>query len=226
MKPLILLFYISLALAACQAPPPDTNLFNGKDLSGWHSDVPGMDNDSTVTNPFVVRNGLLVSLGTPEGHLITDSSYGNYRLDVEYRFASKPGNCGLLVHASTPRMLYGMFPRSIEAQMEHQNAGDFWCIGEDITVDNMEERRGEKKDWGVTEGKLRRIRNLTDGSEKAAGEWNVMRIECVGNTIKVWVNDDLVNDAYNCTVSKGQIAVQAEGAEVEFRKVVLSPITR
>jgi len=27
--------------------------------------------------------------------------YQNYRLEVEYRFAGKPGNCGVLVHAST-----------------------------------------------------------------------------------------------------------------------------
>jgi len=67
---------------------------------------------------------------------------------VEYRFAGKPGNCGVLLHASTPRMLYGMFPKSIEAQMNYENAGDFWCIGEDISVPDMEKRRGEKKEWG------------------------------------------------------------------------------
>ena len=42
-----------------------------------------------------------VSLGSPGGHLITNDSYENYRLEVEYRFAAKPGNCGVLVHAST-----------------------------------------------------------------------------------------------------------------------------
>ena len=46
----------------------------------------------------------------------------NYRLEVEYRFAGKPGNCGVLVHASTPRALYKMFPKSIEVQMYHKNA--------------------------------------------------------------------------------------------------------
>ena len=35
------------------------------------------------------------------------------------------------------------------------------------------------------------------------------------------MNDDLVNDGYNCSASKGQIALQAEGAELEFRKVLL-----
>jgi hypothetical protein len=87
--------------------------------------------------------------------LITDSVYQNYRLEVEYRFAGRPGNCGVLVHASTPRALYGMFPKSLEVQMMHENAGDFWCIVEDITVPDMETRRGPKEEWGITEGKKR-----------------------------------------------------------------------
>jgi len=130
-----------------------------------------------------------------------------------------------LVHASTPRALYGMFPKSIEVQMMHENAGDFWCIVEDIKVPNMVERRGDPAEWGITEDKKRRILNLTDKSEKPLGEWNSMRIECLDRKIKVWVNGDLVNEGYDCTANSGQIALQAEGAEVEFRKVLLTPIT-
>ena len=200
------------------------NLFNGKDLNGWHVDVPEMDNNPEAINPFIVRDGMLVSLGTPGGHLITDEIFKNYRLEVEYRFASTPGNCGVLVHASAPRALYEMFPKSIEIQMMHENAGDFWCIVEDISVPDMEERRGPKEDWGIIENTRRRIVNLTDGSENPVGEWNTMKIECVGDEIKVWVNYDLVNQGYDCTAQQGQIAIQAEGSEVEFRKIVLTPI--
>ena len=71
----------------------------------------------------------------------------------------------------------------------------------------------------------RRIQNLTNGSENKAGEWNRMVIECLGNEIKVWVNDDLVNHGSECGASSGQIAIQAEGSEVEFRKLLLTPIT-
>ncbi len=202
------------------------SLFNGKDLTGWHVDVPEMDTNSAAKNPFIIRNGLLVSMGNPQGHLITDSVYSNYQLTVEYRFAGKPGNCGVLLHASTPRALYKMFPKSIEAQMQHNDAGDFWCIVEDITVPDMEKRRGPKKDWGITEGKGRRIINLTDSSEKPLGEWNTMKIKCIKNTITVWENGDLVNAGYNCTASKGNIALQAEGSEVEFRKVEIMPLKK
>lgn len=219
-----------LLLAACAHLRADEqgtkSLFNGKNLDGWHLDVPKMDDNPDQESPFVVRDGMLVSLGTPGGHLITDDEYENYRLEVEYRFAGKPGNCGVLVNASTPRALYKMFPKSIEVQMMHENAGDFWCIVEDIQVPDMEKRRGPKEKWGITEGKARRIINLTDGSEKPPGQWNRMVIECVGDAIKVWVNGDLVNYGTECTARKGHIALQAEGSEVEFRVLQLTPIKK
>jgi len=224
MQKLTLLLCLFLSLCwSCQAPPETVSLFNGQDLTGWHVDVPEMDT-SDARNPFIVRDGLLVSLGTPQGHLITDATYQNYRLQVEYRFAGEPGNCGVLVHASKPRSLYAMFPKSLEVQMMHENAGDFWCIVEDIKVPDMQARRGPPDEWGITEGKKRRILNLTDGSENPLGEWNTMIIECLGREIKVWVNGDLVNHGSDCTTDSGQIAVQAEGSEVEFRKLELTPI--
>ena len=225
-KPVIALLFIATTFSSKSQKHKAGSLFNGTDLTGWHADVPEMDTNSSTKNPFLVRNGMLVSMGDPRGHLITDSVYHDYRLTVEYRFANKPGNCGVLVHASTPRALYKMFPKSIEVQMEHQNAGDFWCIVEDIKVNDMEKRRGPKENWGITEGKERRILNLTDGSEKPVGEWNTMIIECVGNSIKVWVNNDLVNYGFDCTANKGQIALQAEGSEVEFRKLELLSISK
>jgi hypothetical protein len=228
MKNLTFALMVFATMFACSTPekPKPVSLFNGVDLTGWHVDVPAMDQKPDTVNPFVVRDSMLVSLGTPGGHLITDSVYSNYRITAEYRFAGTPGNCGLLVHASTPRALYAMFPKSLEVQMMHENAGDFWCIVEDITVPDMEARRGPKEEWGITEGKKRRIPNLTDGSEKPVGEWNKMVVECVADTIKVWVNDVLVNYGTNCTTTRGQIAVQAEGSEVEFRKLELEGIEK
>ena len=220
---LSLLLFNALFLAA---NAQEISLFNGKDLAGWHIDVPAREKDPSQRNPFIIRDGLLVSLGTPEGHLITDAVYQNYRVEVQYRFAAAPGNCGLLLHASTPRSLYGLFPKSIESQMMHRNAGDFWCIVEDIEVPNMAKRRGPEAKWGITEGKKRRVKNLTNRSENAVGEWNTMVVECLNDEIKVWVNGDMVNQGFHCTAQKGQIALQAEGAEVEFRKMVLTPITK
>ena len=220
----IALICLALGNVFCSSAQIPEDLFKGIGLEGWHVDVPAMDT-TEVESPFKVRHGMLVSMGTPQGHLITDKEFRNYRLEVSYRFAGEPGNCGVLVHASTPRSLYKMFPKSLEVQMMHQNAGDFWCIVEDIKVPDMVARRGPPDEWGITEGKKRRILNLTDNSENAVGEWNTMIIECFEDQIKVWVNGDMVNHGTDCTVSSGQIAVQAEGSEVEFRTLQLVGIT-
>lgn len=232
---LVLLPILVFTMFACQSESQPGNemaesqtetisLFNGQDLTGWHADVPAMDENPDTTDAFVVRDSMLVSLGDPRGHLITDEEYSDYRLEVEYRFPGEPGNCGVLVHATTSRALYDMFPQSIEVQMMHENAGDFWVIVEDITVPNMVDRRGPEEEWGIREGENRHILNLTEGSENPLGEWNRMTIETLGDSLKVWVNDDLVNFGYDATAETGHIALQAEGAEVEFRKVELTPI--
>lgn len=211
------------------SPKKTIKLWNGKDLTGWKADVPAKDTDPAAPASFVVRDGKLVSMGNPKGHLISDGAYKDYRLEVEYRFPDKGGNCGVLVHASTPRKLYKMFPQSIEVQMKAGDAGDFWVIGEDIEVPNMEARRPKKEPtqkYGGTEADARRLVNLTDDSEKPLGEWNNMVVEARGNTIKVWVNGTLVNEGHNATVSGGQLALQAEGTEVEFRKIVIGPLPK
>lgn len=218
-------FLVVLAAAPGLAGAQARSLFNGRDLAGWHADVPAMDIDPAIASPFFVRNGVLVSAGEPRGHLITDESFGNYRLAIEYRFPGPPGNAGVLVHASTPRALYDMFPQSIEVQMQHEDAGDFWVIREDIEVQEMEARRGPRAEWGTTEGTARRIVNLTDDSELPLGQWNTMFVEAVGRSVRVWVNGHLVNAGYAATADEGRIALQAEGAEIEFRRVELTPVT-
>lgn len=220
---------IGISVAICAGSPAAAQrqaLFNRVDLTGWHTDVPAIDTTPSLPSPFQVKGGVLVIAGQPAGHLISDSSYRNYRLEVEYRFTGKPGNAGVLIHASTPRALYGMFPKSIEVQMETGNAGDFWCIVEDIAVPDMERRRGPRDNWGITEGKGRRIRHLVDGREHAVGEWNRIVVEAVGRTVAVWVNGTMVNRGTNATADHGQIAIQSEGAPLEIRRITLTPLVR
>lgn len=219
---LAILVWVAMGLSLHAAEP----LFNGKDLSGWKVDVPKADKNLDIQPSFIVRDGKLVSLGNPRGHLLTEKSHENYKLTVEYRFSGKPGNCGVLVHASKLRALFGMFPQSIEVQMQSGHAGDFWCIEENIEVPDMEKRRPKKEGqkYGGSKGDARRILNLTEDSEKPLGEWNTMVIECKGDEVKVWINGTLVNHGTKATASKGQIAIQAEGGEVEFRKIELQPV--
>jgi Domain of Unknown Function (DUF1080) len=223
LKPIIHVLWLT---AGCSTQAAEiVPLFNGKDLTGWVADIPSADSDPALPPVFIVRDGNLVSLGKPGGHLISTGKYSDYKLVVEYRFAKEPGNCGVLVHATTLRELNGMFPKSIEVQMMHQNAGDFWCIGENIEVPDVEARRPRShpaQAYGGKKGDARRIINLTDDSEKPVGEWNTMEIQCKGAEVIVHVNGALVNHGHHSTTSSGSIALQSEGVEVEFRKVELT----
>jgi hypothetical protein len=93
------------------------------------------------------------------------------------------------------------------------NAGDFWVIGTTLEVPDLENRR-----------KDRRHLNLTDDSEKPAGEWNKMEITARGDELIVHVNGELVNHATKCSVTRGAITLQSEGAPVQFRNIYLTPL--
>jgi hypothetical protein len=49
-------------------------------------------------------------------------------------------------------------------------------------------------------------------------------IEARGRAVTVWVNGDLVNHGFDATADRGRIAIQAEGTEVEFRRVEIGPL--
>lgn len=61
--------------------------------------------------------------------------------------------------------------------------------------------------------------------EKEAGKWN--KIVCIadGREITIYLNGKLVNHAVYSRPSKGKIQIQAEGAEIFYRKVTLKPIS-
>lgn len=185
-------------------------LFNGENLDGWTADVPEIDKDPSAPNPFLVREGMLVSIGKPMGHLITKDEFENYRLVVEWRWPKGPGNSGVIVHVSKPRALRDFLPQGIEAQLMSGNAGDFHLFNETLYKPGAEKERAGK--------------NSTDDSEKPVGEWNAMVVECRADEIKVWVNEVLVNHGVGSSVRKGKIALQSEGAEIEFRKVELTKL--
>lgn len=186
-------------------------LFNGKDLSGWSPvlDKEGADPAST----WSVVDGVLRCTGKPVGYLKTDREFGDYVLSLEWRWpaGTSGGNNGVLVHATTPRAL-GIWPKSIEVQLFKGNAGEFWVIGTELHVPDEAKRK---------EG--RRHKNLIPSPEKPIGEWNRMEITCKGDTIRVKVNGELVNEATDCSVTKGAICLQSEGSPIEFRNIELTP---
>jgi hypothetical protein len=215
MKPVLMSAAVFAAMTLhAVAQEHSVSLFNGKDLSGWTPVLEGQGADPAKT--WSVADGILRCTGKPAGYLRTDREFGDYVLTLEWRWpaGTQGGNNGVLVHTSTPRAL-GIWPRSIEVQLFQGNAGDLWVIGTELDVPDEASRK---------EG--RRHKNLTDGSEKPAGEWNRIEITCKGDTIRVKVNGDLVNEATNCSVTRGAISLQSEGTPIEYRNIVLTPLSK
>src|SRR5690349_1941865 len=130
------------ALAAtgrCEQPKP-IELFNGRDLTGWTG---VLDGDKAKTEDvWTVADGVLMCKGNPRGYLRTErGDFHDYMLTLEWRFpaGSKGGNSGVLVHTNEPGAL-GIWPKSMEAQLNHQNAGDIWVIGTTCQIENADKR--------------------------------------------------------------------------------------
>ena len=63
-----------------------------------------------------------------------------------------------------------------------------------------------------------------DTNEKPLGEWNRYRIRLDRGDLVLEVNGLVQNEASECREVPGRIALQSEGAHIEFRKVELRPI--
>jgi hypothetical protein len=209
---LFALWTICVSARAAETPK-EIELFNGKDLKGWTYAL--SDEKVPMDEVWSVKDGVLVCKGKPAGYLVTKKKdFSDYVLTLEWRWPGKPGNNGVLIHCSKPKEL-GIWPKSLEVQLGNGDAGDFWVIGTTIEIEDADKRRDG-----------RRHLNLTDDSEKPLGEWNTIEITARGGDVQVKVNDELVNECKNCSETEGAIALQSEGAEIEYRNIVLRPLEK
>ena len=190
------------------------NLFNGKDTTGWKGFVPDLIKDGKdPLSVWSVKDGVLQCAGRPIGYIETVELYDNFVLELDWRFDPKkgPGNSGVLLRTIGDDKVW---PKSMEAQLESRNAGDFW---------NIDEVKA-KVDAKRTDG--RHTVKLKETNEKPLGEWNHYRIVVNEGTIELWVNGLLQNVATEVEVNKGRIALQSEGAYIEFKDIVLTKIVK
>ncbi|MCC6785803.1 MAG: DUF1080 domain-containing protein [Planctomycetes bacterium] len=183
-------------------------LFDGSSLAGWTGVFPGGGATDSV---WSVRDGVLVNRGTPIGYLRTTRTFTDYVLVVEWRFPARPGNGGVLLRVLGEDKVW---PKSIEAQLESGSAGDLWNI-DAFAMETAPAR---------TEG--RRTRKLAASSEHPLGEWNRYEIIVNGDALRLTVNGVVQNEAFGCERIAGTIALQSEGAAMEFRRIELREILR
>ena len=184
-------------------------LFNGRNLDGWTAHF--QDGSRDPAKAFFVEDGILKDLGNPIGYLKTIDEYTSFELVVEWRFDPEKGagNSGVLMRLQGADKIW---PNSIEAQLWSTNAGDIWNIDDYPMTTDKERTNG------------RHTVKAHPTNERPLGEWNSYRILLDGENLTLEVNGLVQNEAIDCAVQSGPIALQAEGAWIEFRKVELRPI--
>jgi hypothetical protein len=192
-------------------------LFNGKDLSGW-SVFLDPKKEADPTKVFTVQDGILVCEGMPFGYLLTDKEYENYVLKLQWRWGTKAQgkgrNSGVFVHVVGPNKIW---PKAVEAQLMADHAGDFWL------VDNFKLRVDAKRQDPRVD---RHYFRMKDHVEKAIGEWNQYEITCKGDSIRLVINGQLVNEGTEAELSKGKILLQSEGSEIHFKDIMLKELPK
>lgn len=184
-------FYFLLALLFSLSVSSAKNdgwvsLFNGKDLSGWHQ--------LNGKAKYHVENGEIIGTtvaDTPNSFLVTDKDYSDFILELDLLVANEM-NSGIQFRSLSKADV--MDGRVHGYQCEVDPSTRAWSGG---IYD--EARRG----WLYT-GEL----NPAAKPAFKLGEWNHYRIECVGNSIRTWLNGTPVAYLLNDLTPSGFIALQ------------------
>ncbi len=189
-------------------------LFNGENLDGW-SHV--LVEDLPMEQVWSVADGMIICKGQPLGYLQTESSYQDYTLTFEWRWApgGEPGNSGVLLRIAGEPI--GFMPKCVEAQLQHSSAGDIWAFfGANLNTSGNERAREVTGHEAL--GDFQGISKIKD-AEKPPGEWNAYEITVSGDALTLKVNGELVNEATGLDIVSGPISFQSEGAEIHFRNL-------
>jgi hypothetical protein len=202
---LSMLAAILVISAGCQSQK--TYLYNGKDLTG-------LTPYPADANHWMAKGDVLYSTGKPFGYIRTEKVYQDFKLHVEWRWPAEPTNSGVFLFINGEDTT---FPRCIEAQLKHLSAGDFVIMNHSgATVKGVRYEDATKQFIGV--------KKYQETSEKPLGEWNSYDIICKGDSIQLFVNNVLQNEATKTTESSGWIGLQSEGGPIEFRNVYIEPL--
>jgi hypothetical protein len=156
-------------------------------------------------------DGVVSIKGKPNGYLVTTEPHADYRLTLEWRWLAPKGNSGVLLHIEGPDKVDRVWPKCLQFQMKTGAAGDL------IPMAGFAFAEMPAKD-------AKNIAHRAPDSEKPVGEWNRGEITCRGDSVECVVNGVLQNRATRCSVKRGSIGIQLEGAPFALRNVVLTPL--
>lgn len=201
-----------LSISNVKAEQPTINLFNGKNLDGWE----GIGGEASKN--WEVNEGILSCTGGPGAQWIsTEEDYSNFELSMDFNLP-KNGNSGIFIRAPKKGTPY---VDGIEIQLL-DDGGEKWK--------NLKPNQFT----GAIYAALAPSRRAT----KKAGEWQTIRIKCIEDNCKVWVNEAKVIDTDLGQLAKthgdkipglhrevGRIGMQNHGDRVFFRNIKLRKIT-
>ena len=212
---LILVSFLSVsAIAQTNDPAPaPIQLFNGRNLDGLQVFLEDPSADPAKT--WKVEDGILRCSGAPRGYIRTRMPYADYKLHVEWRWPNGKGNSGLLLNIANRDEIW---PKAFECQLATGRAGDFNSFWDARSKEEIVSRNPK----GLSTGRL--ARPAAESAEKPLGEWNAFDIVVAGDTITLSVNGVEANRMTGVIPGAGMIGLQSEGAAIDFRNFVLTPL--
>ena len=159
---LVLFFAAALSMAWLQAAPAPrqaepgfTQLFNGKDLTGWVYGQRANGTENKTGKGYQIENGVLYSTKDDGGNLYTGREYANFVLRFEFRLTENANN-GIGIRSPL--------------------AGDAAYVGMEIQVLDDGGSMYTKLEPGQYHGSIYKVAPAKRGFQKPVGEWNTQEI--------------------------------------------------
>jgi hypothetical protein len=194
-RKVLLSVFIVIFLIGCTGPPsekaPWVDLFNGENLNGWY--IKGGDAKYKVKDGAIVGS-TVYDTKSESTFLISDEMYGDFILELDFKVDSSM-NSGIQIRSNS--FDHYMDGRVHGYQIEIDPSERAWTAG---IYDSS--RRG----W---------LFPLVDNpkAQKAfkQNEWNAIRVEAIGDTIKTWINGVPAAHLIDDKTHRGFIALQVHG---------------
>lgn len=167
-------------------------LFNGRDLAGWKQ-LNGSASYEAVDGALVGTT----TAGSPNSFLATEKTYGDFVLELEIMQDGGPSNSGIQFRS--------------ESRADFNNGRVF---GYQCEIDPS------PRDWtgGIYDESRRGWLYPVDLNPAAhgayrMGQWNTIRIEAIGPSLRTWVNGTPVAHVVDDRTPRGFIALQVHSIE-------------
>jgi hypothetical protein len=180
--------------AAAQIKAGYTSLFDGKTLTGWKRLAGTAEykvEDNTIVGTNVANSG--------NSFLVTEKEYGDFVLELDAKIDNPKSNSGIQV-------------RSHYDPAGHQGKG--LVYGKQFEIDPSDRKwSGGIYDEGRREWLYPLDMHAKVKDAFKVGQYNHVKIECIGNEMKTWVNGIATAYVVDTLDSKGFIGLQVHAVQ-------------